>query len=101
MQHFHLDRATYKILKKERTNIDRAMLALGILGPLATLPQIWTIYADRITSGISVLSWVFYFISSLLTLAYALVHRLRPLVVSSALWLVADVAIIAGCTILN
>jgi uncharacterized protein with PQ loop repeat len=99
MQRFHLDKVTYKILKKERTNIDRAMLVIGVAGPLATIPQIIVIFTRKQVEGISVLSWWFYAVSSLLTLLYAVVHRLRPLIVSSVLWLVCDAIIIAGCII--
>lgn len=99
MQHFHLDKVTYKILKKERTGIDRAMLGIGIFGPIATIPQVLTIYIDKQVAGISVISWMFYSISALLTLAYGIVHGLRPLIVSSILWLIVDIIIIVGCII--
>jgi hypothetical protein len=53
MQRFHLDKVTYKILKKERTNIDRAMLVIGVAGPLATIPQIIVIFTRKQVEGIS------------------------------------------------
>jgi uncharacterized protein with PQ loop repeat len=99
MQHFHLDKVTYRILKKERTNIDRAMLAVGIAGPIATIPQLLTIYVGQEVAGVSVVSWAFYAVSSLLTLSYSIVHRLRPMIISSLLWLITNSLVVAGCLI--
>ena len=99
MQHFHLDKVTYKILKKERTNIDRAMLAVGTLGPMATIPQLLVIYGQKQVAGISVLTWVFYLVANLLTLSYGIVHRLRALIIANTLWIIIDTAIITGCLI--
>jgi len=99
MNHFHIDKAAYKILKKERTNIDRIMLTFGVLGPIATIPQIMNIFVDRQTAGISVPSWSFYVVSSVMTLSYGIVHRLKPLIVSGALWLVVNSLVVIGCVI--
>jgi uncharacterized protein with PQ loop repeat len=99
MQHFHLDKTTYRLLKKERTNIDRAMLALGVLGPIATIPQIYTIFSSQDAGSVSIVSWIFYLITAFFTLAYAAVHKLRSLILPSILWIMADIIIIAGCLI--
>lgn len=96
MQHFSIDKATYKLLKKERTNIDRAMLAVGVLAPIATTPQIVIIYSERNAGSVSVFTWGFYFIAAILTLAYSVNHKLRPLIISSILWIIADGLVVIG-----
>ena len=96
MQHFQLDRVSYKILKKERTNIDRAMLMVGILGPFATIPQIYAVYVGQDVAGLSIFSWSLYLISAFFVLAYGIVHNLRPLIISSFLWIVVDIVIVIG-----
>jgi MtN3 and saliva related transmembrane protein len=96
MNRIFIDKAAFKILRRERTNIDRLTLALGIIGPMATIPQIIEVYASRDASGISLLSWIFYLITALLGLAYSLVHRLRPLTVGNILWIIADIILIQG-----
>lgn len=97
MQHFQMDKVAYRILKKERTNIDRAMMFFGVLGPIATIPQIYTIYSSGDSSGVSIISWIFYLVIAMFGLAYSIVHRLRPLIFSNILWIFADGAVIAGC----
>lgn len=101
MQLFQIDKKTYKILKKQRTNIDRAMLMIGVLGPIATIPQVLTIYINQEVAGLSVFSWGFYVFSSFLTLIYGIVHGLRPLIVSGSLWLVMNSLVVMGCIIYN
>ena len=97
MHHFNIDKAAYKLLKKERTNIDRAMLLVGTIGPFASIPQLLTIYKDKQVIGISVLSWVFYLICNSLALTYGIVHKLRPLVIANSLWVIIDTSTIVGC----
>lgn len=99
MNYFHIDKATYKLLKKERTNIDRATLLVGIIAPLATIPQIITIFSEQNVAGVSIFTWSFYLFSASLALIYSIVHRLPPFIVSSALWVMADALVVAGCLI--
>ena len=48
-----LDKTAYKLLKKEQTAIDRMMMLVGSLTPLATIPQIITIYSAQSVANVS------------------------------------------------
>lgn len=92
-----MDKELYRVLKKERTQIDRAMYIIGLIGPMATLPQIWSIYSSKSAAGISVLSWVFYLVTALTSLAYSVAHKLKPLILGNLFWIFVHLIVIYGC----
>jgi uncharacterized protein with PQ loop repeat len=89
-----LDRTAYKFLKKEQTTIDRMMMLVGSLTPLATIPQITTIYSAQSVANVSLLTWILYDLSAVLFLSYAILHKLPPLIISSILWIIVDSAVV-------
>ncbi|NBU33011.1 hypothetical protein EB118_07665 [bacterium] len=89
-----LDKTAYKFLKKEQTSIDRMMMLVGSLTPLATIPQIITIYSAQSVANVSLLTWILYDLSSVLFLSYAILHKLPPLIISSILWIIVDSAVV-------
>jgi uncharacterized protein with PQ loop repeat len=89
-----LDKTAYKFLKKEQTAIDRMMMLVGSLTPMATIPQIITIYSAQSAANVSLLTWVLYCLSAVLFLSYAVLHRLPPLIISSVLWIIVDSAVV-------
>lgn len=91
-----LDKTAYKFLKKEQTAIDRMMMLVGSLTPLATIPQIMTIYSAQSVENVSLLTWILYDLSAILFLSYAILHKLPPLIISSILWIIVDSAVIVG-----
>ena len=93
---FHIDKTAYKFLKKEQTTIDRTMLLVGSLTPLATIPQIIAIYSAQSVTNLSILTWILYDLSSVLFLSYAVLHKLPPLIISSTLWIIVDSAVVVG-----
>ena len=101
MQLLHLDKVAYKVLMKERSAVDKLVLFVGTITPLATIPQIITIYSSRSAANISVYTWSLYALSSVLFLCYAIVHRLLPLILSSILWVLVDIIVVAGYLIFN
>jgi len=91
-----LDKTAYKFLKKEQTVIDRSMLMVGSLTPLATIPQIIAIYSAQSVANLSITTWILYDLSAVLFLAYAILHKLPPLIISSTLWIIVDSAVVVG-----
>ncbi len=98
---FHIDKTAYKILKKEQTAIDRSMLLVGSITPLATIPQIIAIYSAQSVENLAVFTWILYDLSSILFLSYAIVHKLTPLIISSTLWIIVDSAVVIGWIIFH
>ncbi len=94
-----VSRKAYNLLKKEKKEIDWLMWFVGILGPLFTIPQIYTIYTNKNAANISLITWVLYAFTNMVALLYAIIHRLKPLIITNALWQVINGLVIAGIII--
>ncbi|MEK6887341.1 MAG: hypothetical protein AABX14_00170, partial [Candidatus Aenigmatarchaeota archaeon] len=40
--------------------LDRLLIAVAILGPLMTLPQIFQIFVEKTAAGVSIVSWTMF-----------------------------------------
>ncbi len=97
MHHINIDKVTYRILKKERTNIDRAMLIGGVSIQFATLFQAVEIFSSKNAGSVSIVSWAFFASFSVIALMYATVHKLRPMVITNFLGLIVNSMVLLGC----
>jgi len=79
--------------------IDYSALTIGILIPLMTLPQIIQIFVTKDASSISIPTWGAYIFSSCFWFAYAVIHKSRPLIVNSVMWLIVNVLVVIGALI--
>lgn len=70
--------------------VDSLALIVGVVQPVATLPQIWLVYSAQDATGVSVLMWTFYNIGSLVLLTYGIRHKLVPIIVAQVLWLIVQ-----------
>ena len=92
-------RGTYELLRKEKKQIDWLMWLAGLVGPISTIPQIYVIYANQSATDISLLSWLMYTATTMIFLLYSIIHKLRPLIINSVLWMIANVAVRVGIII--
>lgn len=76
--------------------LDVLVYAVGILGPLATIPQVVQIYTTHNVSGISFFTWSLYALFDIPWIIYAVAHRERPLIVCYSLWLVFNSLVAIG-----
>ncbi len=76
--------------------LDRCMLVVALIGPVMTLPQILTIWADKQTSGVSVSSWIAYTFVSGFWVVYGIVHREKLVTFINILWVILGVVIVVG-----
>lgn len=70
--------------------------ALSVLTMIMTVPQVWSVWVEKNTSGVSLLSWGAYFVSALLWLFYGLQKRDRTIWVACIGWVVLDGAVVVG-----
>jgi len=82
--------------KREERAVDKMMGSIAFISPLSATPQIITIFGKQQAAGVSLASWVMYLLIGLVTLAYGSFHKLRPIIISQALWSVVDILIIIG-----
>lgn len=76
--------------KKDTRTIDFLAFWVGIIQPLATIPQIILVYSLGTSIGISLLMWFAYNIASVIVLIYGLRHRLKPIWIPQILWLMVQ-----------
>ena len=80
-----------------QTPIERLIYVVAFVGPFTSLPQILEIWVkDKNAAGVSCMTWCLFLLMSALWLAYGIGKRDRPLIISNALWIVAEAVIIAG-----
>lgn len=75
--------------------LDRAVMVVSILYPLSAVPQLIEIIHGN-SAGVSVLSWLSFFVCAGLFLVYGLRHRVMPMIVSNSLWVVVDGLVVAS-----
>jgi MtN3 and saliva related transmembrane protein len=76
--------------------LDVIVYIAGILGPLATLPQLYDIYSRQDAAGVSLLTWIMYAVFDLPWVIYAIVHKEGPLIVCYGLWFTFNVLVVIG-----
>lgn len=76
--------------------LDIAVMVMGIVGPLTGLAQAIQIFVTHSAGSVSLLSWGMFVLFNGITLTYGLVHRLMPIIIPNAAWVVVDVAVVVG-----
>ena len=76
--------------------MDTVILAVGVIGPLFTLPQLYEIWVQHNAAGVSALSWGGYSFLSAIWLLYGLLHREKPIIVAHSAWLIFNSAVAIG-----
>lgn len=89
---FHLNR--YR--KPEVRMVDNLMSLAAFASPLLGVPQAVQVFANEDASGLSMFSWVAFAVVAVVFLIYALMHKIKPLIVAQSLWLIVYAAVIAG-----
>lgn len=72
------------------------MYAFAVLTPLSNWPQINQLFSTKVTAGLSISTWTLYLVLGLIPLTYAIINKIRPLVVSNILWTLVDILMIYG-----
>ena len=87
------------MLKKWKKPLDKVMYAVAFIGPAMTFPQVIKIFNGKDATGVSLISWSVYVIISLVWLAYGFANKKGPIIFSSILWTIAQVAVVVGILI--
>lgn len=91
---YHLQK--YLTKKKETALVDRLMSAAAVIHPLTATPQVYTIYATHNVSGVSLWTWIGFMTLGLIFLAYGILHRIKPFIITQVLWFIVDFLIVIG-----
>ena len=82
--------------KQKITIIDRLMSLAAIIHPLTAVPQVYDIFTSKDASGVSLVTWLSFMVLGLIFLAYGIVHKLKPFILTQILWFVIDFLVVAG-----
>lgn len=80
----------------KRFPVKRGVLVVAVAEPLSTFPQIYEIWIRHKSEGVSVLSWSLFAIAALIWLLYGLKIKDKPVIISSALWIITEIAVVLG-----
>ena len=102
IHHYHKRKRVHKKLEKYphpdkfKRIIDKIIYIAAFAGPIMTIPQVIGIWVGKNSSGVSVISWISYAILSSIWLIYGIVHKEKPIIISSIIWIILDIFIVVG-----
>jgi uncharacterized protein with PQ loop repeat len=73
----------HRIRKINPDYIDSAMSVIAIVSPLTIIPQIIQIYSTKDVDGISLITWIFSVITSVIWVVYGFHHKDKPIIFNS------------------
>ncbi len=76
--------------------LDYIMYGVGVLAPLALLPQIIQIYSTKSGAGVSLMTWSLLMCVNVMWGIYAAVHRDRHILFANSLLFCFDAIIVIG-----
>ncbi len=84
-------------LQRYQPVIDRLIEVVAVVGPFTTVPQIIEIwFVDKGAASVSVTTWSLFLLMAVVWLLYGIVHAARPIIISNALWIVAQGIVVLG-----
>jgi uncharacterized protein with PQ loop repeat len=94
------------VRRKSPQNNSHSIVSLAVMDTLAytasflslllTLDQVRIIWIAHNVSGVSLLAWAAYTLSSAVWLAYGYMHRDRVLIITSFLWIIFNGLVVVG-----
>lgn len=72
------------------------MLVFATVEPLATIPQIYKTWSTGNTAGVSLITWVFYTLTSSIWLVYGIKSKDKPIIISGLLWSATQALVVIG-----
>src|SRR5687767_1051575 len=82
--------------KKKKDALDYLVYFFMIATPLFELPQAIAIYTAKSAENVSLITWVFFFMASIVWIGYGWRNKLVPVMVTYSLYFVMEAIIIFG-----
>lgn len=76
--------------------LDNLMMIASIIHPLTALPQVYMIYSTQSAEGVALSTWFGFMLLGFIFLAYGIVHKIKPFIVTQILWFTIDALIVIG-----
>ena len=94
-----MSKATRKHLhsnKRNGSSFDNAVMLFGFIEPVFILPQLFKIYDTQNASGLSLLTWCLYIVSSLVMIVWGVKRQLKPIYIPQLAWIIFEILIVIG-----
>jgi len=92
----HIKYEKYPPKEKFKRLIDKLIYIGAIFGPLISLTQVYEIWYYKTAAGVSLITWAGYFLGAFVWLAYGIIHKEKPIVLNSILWIIVNGLIVIG-----
>ena len=79
--------------------LDKVTNLCAVALPFTTLDQLYIIYGQGITAGVSAFTWFMYGLLTIPLLIYSLKRKDTPMIILNGLWVVVDFAVWFGVVI--
>ena len=76
--------------------LDRLLIIVAVIGPIMALPQLLDVYLTHNAENISFISWGSWAFFNLFWLAYGIVHKEKPIIVTYILWFLMNFSVAIG-----
>jgi len=77
-------------------HVDRVVMLLGVIYPLAMSPQLYNVWVLNRTAGLSGITSIVGLVVSVIWVIYGLLHRQRPIWVANLVWVCVHATMAAG-----
>ena len=85
----------------EKRVLDRVIYIASFAGPMTATPQIYQIFSTQSAAGVSIWGWLMGLGFSAIWITYALVYKIKPILVAQSLWIIVDLSLITGILMYN
>lgn len=98
--HFKKNRHTfldeYMHMNDLQHKLGKHTYLFGLLGPIITIPQVIHIWVRRSAEDISMVTWLGYLLLGVVWLIYGIVYKEKNIILTSVLWMIMYLLIVAG-----
>tara|TARA_Y100000034_G_scaffold114498_1_gene150683 strand:- start:1703 stop:2047 length:345 start_codon:yes stop_codon:yes gene_type:complete len=102
LHHFHKRKRVHKKLEEYPSDdkrirfMDKAIYVGIFIGIALTIPQAVKIWVGKDATGVSVITWFGYMLGASFWLYYGYLHKEKPIVIKSILWIILYIIIVVG-----
>ncbi len=76
--------------------MDQLIYIIGIIGPIMTIPQVAEVWINKNASGVSPITWSSYVIVNVFWIVYGIMHKEKPIIMTSIAWFVMNSLVAIG-----
>jgi uncharacterized protein with PQ loop repeat len=92
----HQKHEEYPHPNKWKRFLDDVVYLTGMLIAIMTIPQAYKIWSTKDAAGVSILTWVTYFLAAIILAIYGVVHKEQPIVLTDVSQAIVEIVIIVG-----